>query len=344
MSNGFDKFLREFEENCWENMGRVTESLEWHDIILAGEPAEVEGRNTYRGYVHNGYFYYMGHDEEVKYVEVGKLGDKLKLKKLKPQRDLELVTDDLDEGFISSLPTGWLNWKKKHGLTQAFGQKKLDSAVEAFKKIAARGHKFNAKKPLLIAAGLVDLDPRILRHELESRGIDPDPRAVKEGNSETKQKRPDRGQPRGLKTTNTMGVSRAINQSKDFDVVKSHYLSNGLVTLVRDSKGDAYEVTIKPSYYGDYFDKERGVTESLNEASYPGAIGFEEVMKFHNSASTQELETFNNLVDQGRNDEAWHMVNSTVGSQAGIEEEMYDKYASMDDDPDDYLDGQKFVG
>lgn len=352
MSKGFDKLLREFQEGCWESMSRVTDSLDWHDIILAGKPAEVKGRNTYRGYLYNGYFYYMGHDQEVKYVKADKLGNKLEVKKLKPQKDLaevppELIPEDLDEGFITSLPTGWVDWAKKHKLTKAFSQKRLDSAVNMFKQLATKGTANRFKSPLIVAAQMLDIDPRILQQELESRGIDSSGKGeVTEGNPETKKKRPDRGKPRGMKYTNTMGLSRAINQSKDFDVVKSHYLGDGLVALVRDNNGDAYEVTIKPSYYGDYFDRERGISESqeLNEADYPGAIGFEEVMKFHDMASEQELNTFNQLVDQGRNDEAWHMVNSTVGSQIGIEEEMYDKYASMDDEPDDYLDGDKFVG
>ncbi len=347
MSNGFDKILKEFEEGAWESMDRVTESLVWHDIIVKGKPAEVQGRNTYRGYVYGEYFYYMGHDETVKQVPVNRIKNKLELKKLKPQRDMRLMAaEELDEGFITSLPTGWLNWKKKHGLTKAFHQKKLDSAVEMFKKVSARPGSKSPKKPLLIAAGLLGVDPRILYHELESRGIDTDPQPVEEGNLGTKQKRPGRGRPRGMKTTNTMAISRVINQSNDFDVVKSHYLGDGLVALVRDAKGDAYEVTIKPSYYGDYFDKERGISEEedINEAHYPGMIGFEEVMKFHQHAKPQELEAFNKLVDDGRNDEAWHMVNSTVTSQAGIEEEIHDKYASMDSKPDDYLDGDEFVG
>jgi len=353
-SNGFDKILNEFQKDCWEGLDRVLESErpEWHKIIIAGQPAEVKGRRTYRGYLYNNTFYYMDDQGDVKQVDASRLGKKLELnlKKLKPKRDLDAVSrmlstaESLDEGFITSLPTGWVDWKKKHGLTKAFGQKKLDKAVDMFKQLANRPKTVNPKKPLLIAAGLLDIDPRILSHELESRGIDPDPVRVEEGNAETKQQRPDRGNPRKLKTTNTMGLSRAIDQSKDFSVVKSHYLSNGLVALVRDDNGDAYEVTIKPSYMGDYFDAERGVAEDINEAQYPGAIGYEEVVKFHQHANPQELEAFNKLIDSGRNDEAWHMVNSTVQSQSGIEEEINDKYATMNSKPDDYLDGDKFVG
>lgn len=354
MSKGFDGILKEFQESCWSSMSRITESYEWHEIVVNGKPAEVQSaRNVYRGYVLGGYFYYMGHDRDVKYIKADRLGDKLNIITTRPKggdtiQNRQLATaesTEVEEGFISNLPSGWMSWKNKHRASKAFSQKKLDSAVNAFKKLVASGKDRNVKKPLYIAAQMLGIDPRILSQELESRGIDPDPRNVSEGNSETKSKRPDRGKPRGMKYTNTMGLSRAINQSSDYSVVKSHSLSDGMVALVRDNNGDAYEVTIKPSYYGDYFDKERGIEEeTMNEAEYPGAIGFEEVMQFHKVATPQEQAAFDELIDRGNSEEAWHLVNSTIGSQLGIEEEIHDKYATMDSDPDDYLDGDELVG
>ena len=342
-SKGFDRILNEFQQECWESLSHVTETLEWHEIVLNGKPAEVKAkRNTYRGYVLAGFFYYLGKDHQVKYIKASELGDKLKIV---TQRPKELVADskEVDEGFISDLDM--IGWGGKHKLTKTFSQKRLNAAVNAFKKFADKASSTSVKKPLIIAAELTGIDPRILTRELESRGIDPDPKRVEEGNRDTKQKRPDRGKPRKLKSTNTMGISRAINQSSDYDVVKSHSLSDGMVALVRDSNGDAYEVSIKPSYYGDYFDKERGLEEDeMKEAEYPGAIGFEEVMQFHQIASPQEIDVFNRLIDKGKSEEAWHLVNSTVDSQLGIEEEIHDKYATMDSDPDDYLDGDELVG
>ena len=327
-SKGFDKILQEFQEECWDNLSQLSESLEWHHIIAAGKPAEVKGRNTYRGYLFKGIFYYMGHDHEVKQISADVLGDKLSTKKLKPLQDLNLVAaneaaDTIDEGFISNLPTGWFDWKKKHGLTKAFGQKKLDSAVEMFKKISATDTSSRVKKPLIIAAQMLDLDPRILAAELDDRGIDH--QAVQEGNLGTKKKRPGRGKPRGMKFTNASAISSAIGKSSEFDIVKSHYISDGIVALVRDSKGDAYEVTIKPSYYGDYFDKERGLAEEAEQAQANGTriATYEEIVAFHELASPKMIEAFDQMLENGQTEGACHLIDSTMGSKTGLAEEVY---------------------
>jgi hypothetical protein len=211
-----------------------------------------------------------------------------------------------------------------------------------FKKLVAKGTGSPIKKPLIIAAQMLDLDPRILHAELTSRGIDTDP-PIEEGNLGTKNRRPDRGQPRGLNYTNTMGVIRTLGKSNDYDIVKSHGISDGMVALIRDANGDAYEVTVKPSYYGSFFDRERGVVE-MNEAEYPGSIGFEEVVKFHQNASPQAIDHFNSLLDAGKSDEAWHVVHSTSPSQHDLEEDIHEDYATMKSKPNDYLDGDEFVG
>jgi hypothetical protein len=327
-SNGFDKILQEFQKDCWENLSQLSESLEWHDIIASGEPAEVKGRSTYRGYVLRETFYYMGHNHTVNQLGIAQLGDKLSTQLPKPPKDMNLVTaneaaDTIAEGLISGLPTGWFDWKAKHGLTQAFGKKKLDTAVELFKLISDRDGSTRVKKPLLIAAQLLDLDPRILAAELDNRGIDH--QAVKEGNLGTKQNRPGRGQPRGMKFTNVSAISNAIRQSSDFDIVKSHYINDGMVALVRDGKGDAYEVTIKPSYYGNYFDKERGIAEEYEQAQANGTrvATHEEIIAFHNSANATTIAAFNQMLENGQPTDACHLIDSTIGSKTGLADEAY---------------------
>ena len=340
-SNGFDKFLKEFEDSCWESSGRITESIDWHDIIKTGRPAKVTGRNVYTGYVFDKTFYYMGHDDQVKFISIYKLGDKLQLSKTKPttqptaypgdKANIELSPDDTkNEGFISH--------GMKHGLTRVFSQKKLDSAVATFKKLSANNAVQGIKKPLIIAAQMMDLDPRVLRAELESRNIDPDD-PLAEGNLGTKERRPGRGQPRGLSFADTMGIIRTVGKSNDYDIVKTHATSDGMVSLIRDSKGDAYEVTVKPSYYGSYFDRERGVVE---DRECP--VSYDDIINFHENASSQTIAHFDRLLESDQVDDAWHVINSTVSAQDDIDEDMHKDYATMKSKPNDYLDGDEFVG
>lgn len=313
-SKGFDKILQDFQEDCWKTLGQLSESLEWHDIIVAGEPANVNGTHTCRGYTLGDTFYYMDHINEVKQVKISQLGNKLITNHLPSDQDLTLATANhsahtIDEGLISGLSTGWFDWKKKHGLTKAFAQKRLDSAVEMFKKISATDTSSSVKKPLIIAAQLLDLDPRILAAELDDRGIDH--QAVKEGNLGTKKQRPGRGKPRGMKFTNASAISSAIGKSSEFDIVRSHYISDGMVALVRDSQGDAYEVTIKPSYYGDYFDKERGIAEQVH-ANGVCISSYQDIIAFHECANLKLIEAFTRMLENGQSSAASHLIDSTV--------------------------------
>lgn len=92
-----------------------------------------------------------------------------------------------------------------------------------------------------------------------------------------------RGEPTGLRVTRSADILFQIKKSDRYTMINMHSTPSGMVALIRDEEtGDAYEVEVKPSYHGNYFQKERG------------------------------------LVDED--------------------------YATMDDDPEDYLDGQKFVG
>lgn len=92
-----------------------------------------------------------------------------------------------------------------------------------------------------------------------------------------------RGEPSGLKITRAGDIISQIKKDGRYRIINMHGTASGMVALIRDEEtGDAYEVEVKPSYSGSYFQKERG------------------------------------LVDED--------------------------YATMDDEPEDYLDGQKFVG
>ena len=69
-----------------------------------------------------------------------------------------------------------------------------------------------------------------------------------------------RGKPRRVKSTKTFDIIRSL-RGLDMveDIVDVHPTSNGTVALVRTKDGDAYEVLVKPSYMGDYFQDKRGV-------------------------------------------------------------------------------------
>jgi len=74
------------------------------------------------------------------------------------------------------------------------------------------------------------------------------------------EQRPDRGNPRRLRQTITYKlISDMVKTDMVSKIVDMHGISDGTVALIRTEDGDAYEVVVKPSYMGDYFQDKRGV-------------------------------------------------------------------------------------
>lgn len=55
------------------------------------------------------------------------------------------------------------------------------------------------------------------------------------------------------------------------------------------------------------------INDIMTEASYPGNIGAMEVFKFYQTASEDEKETFEELLNQERFDGAWELIQSVTG-------------------------------
>lgn len=53
----------------------------------------------------------------------------------------------------------------------------------------------------------------------------------------------------------------------------------------------------------------------LNEASYAGNLGFEEMMKFYDMASSKQIKALEKLIDRGRESLAWKLVQKVTGTK-----------------------------
>lgn len=79
------------------------------------------------------------------------------------------------------------------------------------------------------------------------------------------------------------------------------------------------------------------LNESIEEPKVRREINFNDVTEFFKSADEETIQEFMNLCDNDKFEKAKDLVSTHVFS---VDEE----YATMDDEPEDYLDGQKFVG
>lgn len=70
----------------------------------------------------------------------------------------------------------------------------------------------------------------------------------------------------------------------------------------------------------------------LNEASYTGNLGFEEMMKFYDMASSKQIKALEKLIDRGRESLAWKLVQKVTGTKLkGKEfEAMLKEYPTID--------------
>lgn len=291
MSNGLDKILESYSVALL-NSTILAEGIGWDQVKREGVPASVRtDRNMYGGYVIDGLFYYLGPKEEVFQVPVNKIS---------PSGLQYHTRINPAKGEETSIKEAWIGAETKHRLLKATQRSLLDAAVQAFLKLQSKD-RLGPKRPLMVASELIGIDPRVLSIELQQRDI-------KEGNAENKAKRPDRGKARLLKPTNTLNVHNVLGKS-GYKIVDQHFISNGSVSLIRDNNGDAYEVTVKPSYLGSYFQKERG----LNENIYPGNIGLVEVTKFYRAATPEQIREFEQHVEAGNDNQAWDLVVAVVG-------------------------------
>lgn len=70
------------------------------------------------------------------------------------------------------------------------------------------------------------------------------------------------GAPRKLKSTITSKLAGSLSRLPDVKkVIDLRSTPTGTVAFVRTNDGDAYEIEIRPSYKGKYFQDKRGVTE-----------------------------------------------------------------------------------
>lgn len=53
----------------------------------------------------------------------------------------------------------------------------------------------------------------------------------------------------------------------------------------------------------------------LQEASYKGNLGFEEMMKFYQDASPTQIRRLEDLIDDDKEREAWRYVQQVTGTQ-----------------------------
>jgi len=61
--------------------------------------------------------------------------------------------------------------------------------------------------------------------------------------------------------------------------------------------------------------REPYANESVNEFSYKGNMGFEEMMKFYDTASKKEIQALERLIDKGKEKTAWRLVQKVTGTK-----------------------------
>lgn len=148
-NNFFEEIANDLDISVSKIINEQITEQQWKKIVKHGVPAWIEARrNNYSGFVIKGKFYYRGNNGLVTSVKLDSIKGTIHY-----SDDVPMV----ESGILSALSA-----KVKPAA--------VNGAINMYRNIVNRKED-TGKKPLIIAAQSFNIDPRVLKKELEKRGF-----------------------------------------------------------------------------------------------------------------------------------------------------------------------------